>query len=294
MTEIPRYGQRSTGPRLEKCPKHPNRQAVAYCKRCNRPVCEDCAIDTEVGTICIDCAGSAAKRKRRNWLENTQFAGAPVTLALVVINVAVYVVEKIWPGLYGYLAMNPVYGYLQPWRLLTTTFLHSGLWHILFNMLMLYLLGAAVERAWGQWRFAAIYLLSAFAGSMAVVAWVFVNPATATQVTIGASGAIYGLFGAVFVVQRRSGMSTTGILVLLGINFAYAFVMPGISWQAHIGGFLGGLLASALYLWVADSTRGPKRRRRLLWDVVATAGLTLAMVAGTVGMYAALIPRLYG
>lgn len=146
----------------------------------------------------------------------------------------------------------------------------------------------------GHWKFASIYLFSALVGSMAIIAWVFVSPETITQATIGASGAIYGLFGAVFIAHRRSGMSTSGILVLLGINLAYALIVPGISWQAHIGGFLGGLLATAVYMWVVDLTRGPKRSQRTLWEVVATIGLFGAFAIGTWGLYAVLIPSLLG
>lgn len=294
MTEIPRFGQHSTSPRQETCPKHPGQPAVAYCKRCNRPVCSDCAIETEVGWVCVDCAGPKAKRRSTGRLANTQLAGAPVTLALIVINIIFFVVQQIWSGAFGVLAMSPAAGYFQPWRLLTTTFLHAGFWHILFNMLMLYLLGSAVERAWGHWKFTSIYLLSALVGSLAVVVWVFASPGSFTQATVGASGAIYGLFGAVFLVQRRSGISTTGILVLLGLNLAYAFVMPGISWQAHVGGFLGGLLVSAIYLWVGDLTQHRSGSVRLAWDVVATVALTAAIGVAFWGTYAVLIPRVLG
>lgn len=292
MTEIPRFGQRSTSPREEMCPKHPGQPAVAYCKRCNRPVCSDCAIETEVGWVCVDCASPKAKRRGGARLANTQFAGAPVTLALIVINVVFFVIQELWSGMFSALAMSPAAAYFEPWRLLTTTFLHAGFWHILFNMLMLYVLGSAVERAWGHWKFTAIYLLSALAGSLAVIVWVFASPGTFTQATVGASGALYGMFGAVFLAQRRSGMSTTGILVLLGVNLAYAFVMPGISWQAHIGGFLGGLLVAAVYLWVADLTHARPASVRLTWDVVATVALTAAFALAIWGTYAVLVPQI--
>ncbi len=245
--------------------------------------------------MCVDCAGPGAKQRlRRVSLAGTQFAGAPVTLALVIINVVMFVVQEVWSGAFQVLAMSPLAAYMEPWRLLTPSFLHSGLWHILFILVMLYILGSAVERAVGHWKFASIYLFSALVGSMAIIAWVFVSPETITQATIGASGAIYGLFGAVFIAHRRSGMSTSGILVLLGINLAYALIVPGISWQAHIGGFLGGLLATAVYMWVVDLTRGPKRSQRTLWEVVATIGLFGAFAIGTWGMYAVLIPSLLG
>lgn len=294
MTEIPRFGQRSTTPRQEMCPKHPDRPAVAYCKRCNRPACSDCAIQTEVGAICVDCA---TKQKRASWtsrIAGGQLAGAPVTLALIIINVVLFIAQKIFPAVFQQLAMSPAAGYFEPWRLLTTAFLHAGIWHILFNMLMLFLLGSAVERAVGHWKFTAIYIFSALVGSLAVIGWVFVTPATLTQATIGASGAIYGLFGAIFIAQRRSGMPTSGIVTLLVINLVYGFIMPNVSWQAHVGGFLGGLLCTALYLWVMDKTRRDSNGRRTALEVAATVGLAVLIGAATWGTYAMLIPRFIG
>lgn len=282
MGDLPRYGQRSLTPRQEQCPKHPGRQAVAYCKRCNRPACEDCAIPTEVGSICVDCAGRGARRRWKSagkpsfWAK----AQAPVTMTLIAINVLMYLVDKAWPELFQYTAMTPLIAKLQPWRMLTTTFLHGGFFHLLFNMLMLYLLGASIEKVFGWWRYLTLYVVSALGGSIAVLAWVFADPISANTVVVGASGAIFGLFGAVFVVQKKSGMSTQSILVLLGINLVYGFVVPGISWQAHLGGFFLGLAVAATYFFVGEKARS--RRQYATWGVLVTLLMLLVTSGGAV------------
>lgn len=291
MSDLPRFGQHSTQPRQEMCPKHPGRPAVAYCKRCNRPACADCAIPTEVGSICVDCAGGAAKaqRSRGDRLASTQFAGAPVTLALIIANFAMYLLMKVWSGAFSTLAMSPAAGYFEPWRLLTATFLHAGFFHILFNMLMLFVLGTAVERGLGSLRFLAVYVLSALGGSMGVVAWVLAEPSSWNVAVVGASGALYGLFGAVFIVQKRSGMSTKSILILLAINLAYGFIVPGISWQGHVGGFIGGLGATAVYLGVADWGRKKSASTQRAAEIAVTVALFAAYSLLTWGLYQAVV-----
>lgn len=286
MTDLPRFGQRSTTPRQEQCPKHPGRQAVAYCKRCNRPACADCAIPTEVGSICVDCANPNSKQRWRNagktgWLARSQ---APVTTVLIIINVVLFIVEKVWPPIFQYLAMTPLIAVFQPWRLMTTGFLHAGFFHLLFNMFMLYLLGAAVEKVFGWWRYLAIYLLSVLGGSAAVLAWTLVQPDTLNVATVGASGALYGMFGAIFIVQRKSGISTTSILILLGINLAYSFMVRGVSWQAHIGGFLVGLAVTAIYFAVMERTRTGGSGAQTRWSLIMTALMVAALGASTWGL----------
>ncbi len=214
---------------------------------------------------------------------------APVTTALVALNVVVFIIDWIWPQLYQLFAFTPIVGYFEPWRLLTTTLLHGGFFHLLFNMLMLYVLGSTIERVLGWWKYLALYWLSALAGSMAIIAWVFVQPATINQVTIGASGAVYGLFGAVFVAQRRAGMSTASILILLVVNLIYGIVMPGISWQAHIGGFIGGLIVATTYVLVMDKIRDMKASTRMWLSLLATLVLVVAFGLGTWGLYLLLV-----
>ena len=321
MSEQPRYGQRAPEPSRQACSKHPQAPAVAYCKRCNRPACADCAIPTDVGAICTDCAsgtsggrgqgrarfsaagsspwGQQARAQKaagggasaRTGSMLTSAAKSPVTAVLVTLNVAMFLVDAIWPSAYAHLVFWPAGGFYQPWRLLTTSFLHAGFFHLLFNMLMLVLLGGSIERAYGHWRYLAIYLFSAIGGSIAIIAWVFAQPATWTTATVGASGAVFGLFGAIFIAQRKAGMSTTSIVVLLVVNLVYGFVVPNISWQAHVGGFIVGMATAAVYLWVADASRKRRLSARAggTWAVVATVVIAAILAGLTYGLYGLLL-----
>ena len=300
MTDAPRFGQRAPQERRENCTTHPSVPATSYCKRCNRPACADCSIRTEVGSICVDCAPAGARRYGKSpWSGKTRNPGSsgalqalksnPVTATLIALNVAIFVVQLFTPVLLNLFAFSPQWAVAQPWRFLSSAFVHADFWHLLFNMLMLYLLGSAVERVLRWWRYLAVYLLGAFAGSMLILGWVFAVPGTWDGWTVGASGAIFGLFGAILVLQKRAGMSTTSILTLLAINLVYGFVMPGISWQGHIGGFIGGLVAALLLVAIADATRRKSRTQTVVWSLVGIVGLTAVMVGGTWGMYALLL-----
>ena len=222
-------------------------------------------------------------------LSQLSFSNLPVTTALIAINALMGVAQLFSSQVTNWTAFSPVAGYLQPWRFLTAAFVHGGFFHLLFNMMMLLALGQSVERALGWWRYLSVYLLSAFAGSMGMLAWVFVDQNSWQTWSLGASGAVYGLIAAVFVLQKRSGMSTQSILILLGINVVYGFVVPGIAWQAHVGGFLGGLIVSAVFLNVAEKTLRipPKARTRIA--LAALAGLVVLFVGATWGIYALLL-----
>mgnify|MGYP002724164824 CR=1 FL=1 len=212
-----------------------------------------------------------------------------MTATLIALNVIIYVIQLFTSELLNAFAFNPLWAYAEPWRFLTSAFVHAGFLHLLFNMLMLYLLGSAVERVLGWWRYLAVYLLSAFGGSMLILGWGFVSPESLGGWTVGASGAIYGMFGALLILQKRAGMSVNSILVLLAVNLVYGFVMPNVSWQGHIGGFLGGLIATALLILVVDKTRRRGKTATVIWSLVGIAALSAAMVGGTFGMYALLL-----
>lgn len=279
MSGEPRYGQRSRSSSVEYCPRHPSRRAVAFCKRCNRPMCEQCAIPTEVGSICVDCA-----RARSRPLAS----GAPVvTYAIIGLCAVAYVATLVDSRATGALAFAPVLGYAQPWRFLTTAFLHASFLHILFNMFSLYFVGPPVERALGHWRYAALYLLSALGGSVGVLAWSLVQPSSFTTVTVGASGAVFGLFAAIFMLQRMSGSNTTAVVILLVVNLAYGFLTPGISWQAHVGGVATGALATLVLARLMRARRGWTQRTQSAASVAAVAGMLVALGAVAWAVYRA-------
>ena len=240
---LPSYGQRSDPRAAPDCPRHPGVRSVDYCKRCNRPMCVDCLIPTEVRSICVDCTSS-----KRGWVRQASRAaqmGAPVvTYAMMAICILMYLATWVFPSLKSSLALVPLFLMSRPWTILTGAFLHGGLLHILFNMLSLYWVGRAIEPVLGWWRFLTVYLVSALGGSAFILAWCLIQPSEILVGTVGASGAVFGLFGAVFVLQRLGGADTTPILTLLGINLVYGFLASGISWQAHIGGAVVGVAAN--------------------------------------------------
>lgn len=152
------------------------------------------------------------------------------------------------------------------YRLVTSAFLHAGLIHLALNMAALFTLGAPLEAALGRLRFVALYLLAALGGGVA--AFLF---APRDVLGVGASGAIFGLFGAFYVVVRRLGGSTGPILALLGVNLVFTFAVPYIDWRAHLGGLATGTLVAVGFSYAS----GP--RRALLQAVAAVAVLALLL-----------------
>ena len=289
---LPSYGQRSDPRAAPDCPRHPGVRSVDYCKRCNRPMCVDCLIPTEVRSICVDCTSS-----KRGWVRQASRAaqmGAPVvTYAMMAICIFMYVVTLLAPTTKLDLALVPAELMSHPWTVLSGAFLHGGIMHILFNMLSLYWVGRAIEPVLGWWRFLTVYLVSALGGSAFILAWCLIQPSELFVGTVGASGAVFGLFGAVFVLQRLGGADTTPILTLLGINLVYGFLASGISWQAHIGGAVAGVAATWVLARLARPrsgiTEAAQNRRQLL--------VALGMIAGIVVLNALvfrLLVEVYG
>lgn len=129
------------------------------------------------------------------------------------------------------------------YRIFTVALVHGGFTHLAFNMWALFVLGTPIERAFGKARFLIIFFISLVVGSAASLAL-----AAPYQVSVGASGAIFGLFGAFAVVGKRIGADVRSILVLIGINFALDFILPNIDWHAHLGGLIGGVLTALVIL----------------------------------------------
>ena len=160
---------------------------------------------------------------------------------------------------------------IEPWRAVTVTLVHSGIWHVALNMLALWALGRSLEPLLGRLRFAALYVLSAIGGSALVA---LVAPGVWV---VGASGAVWGLLGAMLIIGRKIGANVTPILVLLGLNLVITFLPgSGISWQAHIGGGLTGLLIG----WIFSKTRRVDQQRRQAWLLAAVGVGLIALVVG--------------
>lgn len=213
------------------------------------------------------------------------------TLTLIAICVVMYVGQRTVPGLTADLQFVPVLATDEPWRALTAAFLHSptSLFHLAFNMFALYIIGGYLEPMLGKLRFVLLYLISALGGSAGVVILATVPEGWLTA-TVGASGAVFGLFAAVLVLNWRLGRETGGIVALLVINGVLGFILPNIAWQAHLGGALtGAALAGILALTAAPGRDAAAvRKRRLMWPgfalvtiiIIAAAAARIAVVQG--------------
>ena len=267
------------------CPRHPDRVAYVRCQRCGRPTCAECQRTAAVGVHCVDCVREAARTAP---VARTAF-GAPlrggrpvVTLTLIAMNVVSFLLQRA-PGLDWQQALifAPFIGEAEPWRFLTAAFLHDPgfLFHLLFNMYALWILGEALENALGRARFLSLYLLSAVGGNLMVT--LLASPTADSWWTgvLGASGAVFGLFGALLLVLRRLGRSARQVVVIIGINAVLGFVIPRIAWEAHLGGLLVGAALGAAYAYA------PRTRRRQV-AIGATVLTAVVLVAVALLRYA--------
>ena len=275
------------------CYRHPDRQSFVLCQRCGRTVCPECQTQAPVGVICPEClrdqqkAQSPAQQKaERRWSRPRAMTSAdsrPIaTYSIIGITTFSYLLTLI-PGvgrtiesalLFFAPALYPeLSGLFEPWRLFTGSLVHSGIWHLGLNMLALWMIGRSLEPLLGRARFVTLDLLSALGGSVAVTLLSFGTP------VVGASGAIFGLFGALLVIGRHIGANIASIAIILAINLAIGF-LPGsnLSWQAHVGGLVvGGLVA-----FIFTRTRSQRQRRTQIWLLAAvTAGLVLLLLIPT-------------
>jgi membrane associated rhomboid family serine protease len=169
----------------------------------------------------------------------------------------------------------------QSYRLFASFFVTNNLLDVALNMWCLYIIGRLVEPTLGKWRYLALYLLAGLGGSVAY--YLLGNP---NQPAAGASGAIFGLFGAYFVLARRASANTSSIVALIAINLVFSFTIPNIAWQAHVGGLLTGLVVAA---GLSLARRGPPRQELLTDLAVLTAtcvalGLLLLLPPGVVNL----------
>ncbi|MCY7396243.1 MAG: rhomboid family intramembrane serine protease [Nocardioides sp.] len=267
------------------CPRHPDRESYVRCQRCQRPVCPQCQRQAAVGVQCVDCAaaGTAQVRSARTVFGGRARQGEQpyVTYVVMGISVVVNLLQRV-PGLEvtNQFAFAPALAADEPWRYLTAAFLHAtggtfGIMHILLNMYALFLLGPYLEHVFGRARFAALYLLSAFGGSVAFeLLTPDVNAFGQYTSAVGASGAVFGLFGAMFVAQRKLRMPMQSIVGVLGINLVLGFIVPGIAWQAHLGGLLVGAAATAVLAYAPRAKRAPVQ-----WGGLAALTLLLVVLA---------------
>lgn len=290
----------STTQQAPVCPRHPDRESYVRCQRCKRPTCPECQRPAAVGIQCVDCVKEQSRTVRPTVTTFGGRASDPGWASKVIIGicVVVFVGQLVRPSLTGDFAFAPVVGWSQPWRVVTAAFLHSpgNFLHIGFNMLCLWQVGPYLEQLLGRARFVAIYLLSAIGGSAGVVLLAAAPSAIAASAqagaydswvtgVVGASGAVFGLFGALLLLNRHLGRTTVGIGVAIVINGVIGFVIPGIAWQAHLGGFLTGVACAG-----AVALLNTPARRRYVWP--ALVGV-LVVVVGLMAVKYAGVPAYY-
>jgi membrane associated rhomboid family serine protease len=263
---------------MEVCYRHPNRETGVRCSNCERPICPDCMTSTPVGMRCPECA-----RQGRTRVRTMQSLHAEPTLMWILIGVNVLAgIGSLSGAQVGDGGTLTDWGALSRgtmangdfWTLLTSGFLHQGLFHLLSNMLSLWILGSLLEPVLGHVRFGLVYFVALFCGSLGVLV-------VSQGASVGASGAVFGLLGAAVVVARHRGLNLmeSGLGLWLGLNLLLTFAIPNISIGAHLGGLAGGFLA-ALILLEGDRLRLP----RYVPDV-ACALLGVAAIGISIAQY---------
>ncbi|ORT57799.1 rhomboid family intramembrane serine protease [Streptomyces sp. CB03238] len=273
--------------KLPSCYRHPGEETGVRCTRCERPICSRCMVDASVGFQCPECVrgGSGTGHSRtanhpRTIAGGRITAGRPhlVTHVLIGVNLLVFLLGRLNPALIDEMlligfAFDPGLGRVvgvadgEWYRLVSSMFLHAEIWHIAGNMLLLWLLGGALEEELGRARYATLYLLSGLAGS--ALTYLI---AAGNQGSLGASGAVYGLLGATVVLVRRLNRDLRPIMVLVVFNLVITFTWDRIAWQAHIGGLIAGVIIA--YAMV----NGARERRALLQGAACALVLALTLV----------------
>ena len=268
------------------CYRHPRRETNVSCSACGRPICADCMTVTPVGMRCPDCARQRTRVRRVSGIPALRAGAAPATYALIAINVAVFVAELAGGGSSGsfqegtklirHAGLNgPAVASGDWWRIVTAGFLHANFLHIAFNMFALYVLGTLLEPGIGTPRFLAVYFVSLLAGSFGALIL------TPDSTTVGASGAIFGLLAAAFVIARHRGIEqlASQLAFFVVINLVFTFGVSGIS----IGGHLGGLVAGALCgLLIVFSER--RARRAVAVEAIGMLALAALSVIGALAV----------
>lgn len=271
----------------ETCYRHPDRETGVSCSSCGRPICPDCMTPTPVGMRCPECASQRTKVVRGVGRQEG-FAQTPATYVLIGLSVIGYLIE-IATGAGGFSGgslsqfmenfglFGPLVAEGEWYRLVTSGFLHAGLIHLGFNMFLLFFLGRLLEPALGTPRFVVLYFASLLAGSFGAL---LLDP---NALTVGASGAVYGLAGATFVIARGRGMEALAgqIGFLIVFNLVFSFVVPNISVGGHLGGLAGGVLCAFAIVAGEKGAFGPSR---LPLELLAMFAIAIGALIGAISV----------
>ena len=260
------------------CYRHPDRATGLSCSTCGRPICVECSRDSPVGQKCPECAAPTGRHKVIN--ARQQFnRPTPVTQAVLFINIGIFLVGYLNVDLIGQFGqINQLVLNGEWYRMLTAAFLHANIMHIGFNMYALYLFGPQIERQMGGLPFAAMYLSAALAGSAAYLV------SGAGNVAVGASGAIFGLFGAWIGASYSQRRTPAGralfqrLAILLAVNLSLPLLMGGIAWEAHVGGLVAGLLIVTAWQRLPGRDARATNLRTLSALAVGAAALLIALL----------------
>lgn len=279
------------------CYRHPKRETYVTCQRCGRPICPECQTQAAVGVQCPEClregrANAPARSPVRRVAAAMRPTGTPVvTYILIGACIVAYVLQYLTSGaLTSAWLMDAALIRSEPWRILTSGFLHSTAFafpvHLLLNMYALYVFGPALESFLGRLRYLALYLIATVGGSLAEVLNYQLIIVTKGQIvdatggfisysaSLGASGAVFGLMGALLVARKAIGLRLAPLLIIVGLNLVIGFSVPNIAWQAHLGGFALGAAVMGVYL---ATRRREARNRQILGVAGIVAGLALIL-----------------
>ncbi|NUR09871.1 MAG: rhomboid family intramembrane serine protease [Nocardioidaceae bacterium] len=293
----------SSPPEAPVCYRHTDREAHIRCQRCDRPICPDCMRSAAVGFQCPSCVkeGSRSTRSGRTAYGGQRSANPALTSKVLVgVNAAVWAAILLTSGsaqqiglalssgftrsrLVDVLALTPVGAVFQEpdgslvrvpgvadgayWQLATSMFAHVAVWHIAFNMMALWFLGPQFELAMGRVRFLGLYLVSGLTGAASVM-WL----SGEHSATLGASGAIFGLMGGLLVMALKVNGDVRGVATWIGANFLITFILGSfISWQGHLGGFVGGLVLGTVFVYAP-------RKNRAAWQLAGFLSFTTLVV----------------
>jgi membrane associated rhomboid family serine protease len=268
------------------CYRHPDRETGVSCSSCGKPICPECMTPTPVGMRCPECARHRTKVVRGSG-GGRGLDRAPATFVLIGLNVIAYLAEIAsgsggFSGLSGSVARDlslfgPAVADGEWYRIVTGGFLHAGLAHLGFNMFALYVIGQLLEPALGTVRFTALYVASLLAGAFGAL---LLDP---NAFTVGASGAVFGIFGATMVIARGRGMNEIAgqLGLLLVLNLAITFAVPNISVGGHLGGLAAGLLCGAL---VVAGERGRLGRNHFGAELAVMIAVAVASFLGAIAV----------
>ncbi len=279
----------SEAPRLT-CYRHPDRETGVSCSDCGRGLCPDCMVFAPVGIKCAEHAGRpVGVQKVTHTVKRATYegVGSLATKTIIGIVIGAFLLQLATGGTIGnavatssfahdFALYGPLIADGEWWRLLTGGVLHGFLIHLVFNVAALWWIAAPVEEQIGRGRFILVYIVSELCGSAGAL---LLDP---REVTVGASGAIFGILGAALILERqRNYVLAGGAMTLLGINLVFTFAIPGISIGGHLGGLIGGAVAAGLMFDLRDRIRMPQ-----LVPVLLAAFVGIAAVAGSIAVSA--------